>query len=75
MSSQPEALNGTEHQDFADGLEECRIHKVSKCLLSTYQCQALGFKDKTWESSSFLLRPGHFRAGACCTAVSTPLLA
>lgn len=53
MSHQPEALNSTEHQDFADGLEACRIHKVSKCLLSTYQCQALGFEDKTWESSSF----------------------
>lgn len=75
MSRQPEALNGTEHQDFADGLEECRIHKVSKCLLSTYQCQALGFGDKTWESSSFLPRPGHVKPAARCAAVSTPLLA
>lgn len=75
MSSQPEALNDTEHQGFADGLEECRIHKVSKCLLSTYQCQALGFKDKIWEVSSFLPQPGHFRPGACSAAVSTLLLA
>lgn len=47
MSSQPEALHGTEHQNSTDGLEECRTHKVSKCLLSAYQCQALGSEDKT----------------------------
>lgn len=55
LSSQPEALHGAS----ADGLEECSMHKVSKCLLSAYQCQALGLEDKTRECSGFLPGLGH----------------